>query len=278
MTALSAHHAKIVTSACRIIESSETAPSLTNLARTVGMSPYHFQRVFTQTTGLSPKAYAAAHRAQKIRIALPRSTTVTGAIFAAGYNSSGRFYADSAKTLGMTPKIFKRGGIETTIRFAVGQCSLGSILVAASDKGVCAIFLGDDPDALTRDLQDRFPHAQLIGGDRAFERLVANVVGLVENPRQEIDLPLDIRGTAFQQRVWQALTEIPLGQTATYAEIARRIGLPRAIRAVSGACASNKIAVVIPCHRVIRTDGSLSGYRWGIARKRALLLKEEVKI
>lgn len=275
MTALTAHHAKLVTRACRIIESADTPPALADLARTVGMSPFHFQRVFTATTGLSPKAYATAHRAKKVRAALPRSASVTGAIYQAGYNSNARFYANSTKTLGMTPKTFRKGGTDATIRFAVGQCSLGSILVAASDKGVCAIFLGDDPDALARNLQDRFPHAHLIGGDSAFEQLVAKVIGLVENPRQGVHLPLDIRGTAFQQKVWQALTEIPLGQTATYAEIAKRIGKPAAVRAVAGACANNKIAVVIPCHRVIRTDGSLSGYRWGVARKRALLKKEK---
>jgi AraC family transcriptional regulator of adaptative response/methylated-DNA-[protein]-cysteine methyltransferase len=239
------------------------------------MSPFHFQRVFTATTGLSPKAYATAHRAKKIRAALPRSTSVTNAIYQAGYNSNARFYANSNQTLGMTPRNFRKGGANATLRFAVGQCSLGAILVAASDKGVCAIFLGDDPNALARELQDRFPNAQLIGGDKAFEQLVAKVVGLVETPRQGLHLPLDIRGTAFQQKVWQALTEIPLGQTATYADIAKRIGQPAAVRAVAGACAANKIAVAIPCHRVIRTDGSLSGYRWGVPRKRALLQIEK---
>ena len=275
MTTRSAHHAKIVTRACRIIEAAENPPALAHLARTVGMSPFHFQRVFTATTGLSPKAYATAHRAKKVRAALSRSASVTNAIYQAGYNSTAHFYANSNKTLGMTPRNFRKGGADATIRFAVGQCSLGSILVAASDKGVCAIFLGDNPDALARELQDRFPNAQLIGDDKAFEQLVAQVVGLVENPHQGVHLPLDIRGTAFQQKVWQALTEIPLGQTATYAEIAKRIGKPKAVRAVAGACANNKIAIVIPCHRVIRTDGSLSGYRWGVARKRALLQKEK---
>jgi AraC family transcriptional regulator of adaptative response/methylated-DNA-[protein]-cysteine methyltransferase len=275
MTTPSAHHAKIVTRACRIIETADNPPALANLARTVGMSPFHFQRVFTATTGLSPKAYATAHRAKKIRAALPRSTSVTNAIYQAGYNSNARFYANSNQTLGMTPRNFRKGGANATLRFAVGQCSLGAILVAASDKGVCAIFLGDDPNALARELQDRFPNAQLIGGDKAFEQLVAKVVGLVETPRQGLHLPLDIRGTAFQQKVWQALTEIPLGQTATYADIAKRIGQPAAVRAVAGACAANKIAIAIPCHRVIRTDGSLSGYRWGVARKRALLQIEK---
>jgi AraC family transcriptional regulator of adaptative response/methylated-DNA-[protein]-cysteine methyltransferase len=272
---LSDHHAKLVTRACRLIETADKAPALIDLARTVGMSPFHFQRVFTQMTGLSPKAYAAAHRSVRIRQKLPRSASVTGAIYDAGYNSNGRFYAESARTLGMKPQTFRRGGNGATIRFAVGQTSLGSILVASTDQGVCAIFLGDDPDELTRNLQDRFPKADLIGADREFEKLVAKVVGLVENPRLGLQLPLDIRGTAFQQRVWRALTEIPLGQTASYAAIAKRIGLPEAVRAVAGACAANKLAVVVPCHRVVRTDGSLSGYRWGVERKRALLRKEK---
>jgi AraC family transcriptional regulator of adaptative response/methylated-DNA-[protein]-cysteine methyltransferase len=174
----------------------------------------------------------------------------------------------------MTPTDFRAGGAGAAIRFAVGECSLGSILVAATPKGICAISLGDDPDALVRGLQDRFPKAQLIGGDKTFERLVADVVGFVEAPAQGLDLPLDLRGTAFQQRVWQALRKIPAGTTTTYTEIAKRIGRPKAVRAVAQACAGNAIAVAIPCHRVVRLDGSLSGYRWGVARKRALLDKE----
>jgi AraC family transcriptional regulator of adaptative response/methylated-DNA-[protein]-cysteine methyltransferase len=174
----------------------------------------------------------------------------------------------------MTPKDFRAGGVGAEIRFAIGQCSLGSILVAATHKGICAISLGDDADALLRDLQDRFPKAQLIGGDAAFERLVAQVVGFVEAPAQGLDLPLDLRGTAFQQKVWQALKKIPPGTTATYTEIARRIGRPKAVRAVAQACANNAIAVAIPCHRVVRTDGGVSGYRWGVARKRALISRE----
>jgi AraC family transcriptional regulator, regulatory protein of adaptative response / methylated-DNA-[protein]-cysteine methyltransferase len=275
---LSAHYAKIVTQACRIIETAEKAPALQELARTVGISPFHFQRIFTKMTGLSPKAYATAHRAKKIRAALPRTQSVTEAIYDAGYHSNGRFYAKSAQTLGMPPKTFRKGGLGATIRFAIGKCSLDFVLVAASDKGVCAIFLGDVPNELTRELQQRFPKAQLISGDRNFEKIVAKVVALVENPRLGLDLPLDIRGTAFQQRVWRALTEIPLGQTATYSEIAQRIGSPKAVRAVGGACGANPISVIIPCHRVLRTDGSLCGYHWHIDRKRALLEKEKTAL
>ena len=216
-----------------------------------------------------------AHRAERVREELSRSgTTVTEAIYGAGFNSGGRFYETADQVLGMTPTDYRAGGATTEIRFAVGECSLGSILVARSEKGVCAILLGDDPDALARDLQDRFPHARLVGGDAGFEDLVAKVVGLVEAPAIGLDLPLDIRGTAFQQRVWQALREIPAGATASYAEIAERIGSPRSIRAVAQACAANPLAVAIPCHRVVRTDGALSGYRWGVERKRTLLDRE----
>jgi AraC family transcriptional regulator of adaptative response/methylated-DNA-[protein]-cysteine methyltransferase len=203
-----------------------------------------------------------------------RSGSVTEAIFDAGYNANSRFYEKSNQVLGMTPSNYRAGGANTEIRFAVGECSLGAILVAQSERGVCAILLGDDPDELARDLQDRFPRADLIGGDEAFEQLVAKVVGFVAAPELGLDLPLDVRGTAFQQRVWQALREIPAGQTASYTDIANRIGAPKAVRAVAGACAANALAVAIPCHRVVRNDGGLSGYRWGVERKRALLKKE----
>jgi AraC family transcriptional regulator of adaptative response/methylated-DNA-[protein]-cysteine methyltransferase len=176
--------------------------------------------------------------------------------------------------LGMTPRDYRAGGANAEIRFAVGECSLGSILVAMSELGVCAILLGDDPDALARNLQDRFPRATLVGGDKDFEHLVARVVGFVEAPGLGLDLPLDVRGTAFQQRVWQALRDIPAGATASYTEIARRIGAPRSARAVAQACAANPLAVAIPCHRVVRNDGDVSGYRWGVERKRALLRRE----
>jgi len=266
--------AAAVAKACRLIESAEEAPNLDALARSAGMSRFHFHRVFKGVTGVTPKEYLAAHRAKRTRDELARSATVTDAIYAAGFGSSGRFYASSSRVLGMTPGCFRAGGEGVAIRFAVGQCSLGAIIVAATEKGICAISLGDDPEALVRDLQDRFPRAALIGADAEFERLVARVVGFVEAPGVGADLPLDVRGTAFQQRVWQALRKIPPGTTATYSEIAKRIGAPRAVRAVAHACASNGIAVAIPCHRVVRTDGSLSGYRWGTERKRALLERE----
>jgi len=272
--ALAEHHAAAVAKACRLIETAEDMPDLDALAETAGMSRFYFHRVFRATTGLTPKAYGAAHRARRVRDELARRPTVTDALYEAGFNSNTRFYATSAAILGMTPTDFRAGGPGTTIRFAVGECSLGSILVAATDKGVCAISLGDEPQALLRDLQDRFPRATLIGGDAGFEQLVAKVVGFVEAPALGLDLPLDVRGTAFQQRVWKALREIPAGVTATYTDIAKRIGAPEAVRAVGAACGANAIAVAIPCHRVVRTDGGLAGYRWGVARKRALLARE----
>jgi AraC family transcriptional regulator, regulatory protein of adaptative response / methylated-DNA-[protein]-cysteine methyltransferase len=266
-------HAAIA-KACRLIEHSEEAPTLEALAVSAGMSRFHFHRTFKAVTGVTPKAYAVARRISRVRDRLARSATVAEAIYGAGFNSNGRFYATSTQALGMTPTAFRAGGANLAIRFAIGECSLGSILVAATDKGICAILLGDDPDALAHDLQDRFPHARLIGGDEAFERLVAQVVGFVEAPAIGLDLPLDIRGTAFQQRVWQVLREIPAGATASYLDVARRLGSPGAVRAVAQACAANAIAVAIPCHRVVRNDGALSGYRWGVERKCALLQRE----
>jgi AraC family transcriptional regulator of adaptative response/methylated-DNA-[protein]-cysteine methyltransferase len=267
-------HAAAVARACRLIETADDPPGLDALAGAAGMSRFHFHRVFKAVTGVTPKAYAAAHRARRVREELSRSHTVTDAIYGAGFNSSGRFYEAAAGVLGMTPTSFRSGGDGASMRFAVGECSLGSILVATSVRGVCAILLGDDPAALVKDLQDRFPKARLIGGEPGFERLVARVVGFVEAPALGLDLPLDVRGTAFQQRVWQALRDIPAGTTATYSEIAGRLGVPKAVRAVAQACASNGLAVAIPCHRVVRSDGALAGYRWGVERKRALLDRE----
>ncbi len=272
--ALAEQHAASITRACRLIEESETAPTLDALATSVGMSRYHFHRLFSSITGLTPKAYADAHRAQRLRSALGSTDSVTEAIFAAGYNSSGRFYAAADDVLGMTPTRYRKGGADSQIRFAVGECSLGAILVAQSERGVCAIAMGDDPEQLARDLQDRFPHAALVGDDAAFAQLVAQVVGFVEAPGIGLDLPLDVRGTAFQQRVWQVLREVPVGETVSYTELAERLGIPQSVRAVASACAANTLAVVIPCHRVIRQDGSLSGYRWGVERKRALIKRE----
>ena len=268
-------HAGLVAQACRRIEAAEQPPSLDDLARQAGLSPFHFHRVFKAATGLTPKAYADAHRANAVRTSLARgSSSVTEAIFDAGFNANSRFYEHADAMLGMKPTQYRAGGVDARIEFAIGESSLGAILVARSQRGVCAISLGDDADLLLRELQDRFPRAELVGGDTGFERLVAQVVGMIEQPNLGIDLPLDVRGTAFQQRVWQALGQIPPGQTASYAQIAQRIGSPTSVRAVAQACASNTLAVAIPCHRVVRSDGALSGYRWGVERKRELLLRE----
>ncbi|MEX0586803.1 MAG: methylated-DNA--[protein]-cysteine S-methyltransferase, partial [Pirellulales bacterium] len=248
------------------------------LAAAVELSRYHFHRIFKTFTGVTPKSYAAAQRTQRVRGELAQGGAVTRAVYGAGYNSPGPFYASSTEQLGMTPTAFRNGGRGETLRFAVGECSLGSVLVAASDKGICAILLGDDPDALARDLQDRFPLARFIDPDSTFDCCVAAAIGLVEQPALGLDLPLDIRGTAFQVRVWQELRKIPPGQTATYTQIAHRLGQPRAARATARACAANRLAIAIPCHRVIRTDASLSGYRWGVERKAELLRREQAQL
>jgi AraC family transcriptional regulator, regulatory protein of adaptative response / methylated-DNA-[protein]-cysteine methyltransferase len=263
-----------IAAACRMIERSEEPPTLAMLAAQADLSPHHFHRVFKSITGLTPKGFADAHRTKRVRDQLADGSSVTEAIYGAGFNSSSRFYEKAGAMLGMAPSAFREGGANATIRFAVGECLLGSVLVAASDKGVCAILLGDEPETLLHDLQDRFPRAELLGGSADFEAIVAAVIGVVEAPNIGLDLPLDVRGTAFQQRVWTALRAIPAGTTASYAEVALAIGAPRSVRAVAHACSANALAVAIPCHRVVRTDGSLSGYRWGIERKRQLLAME----
>jgi AraC family transcriptional regulator of adaptative response/methylated-DNA-[protein]-cysteine methyltransferase len=267
-------HAEKVAEACRLIEAAEDEPRLDALARAVGLSPYHFHRIFKTILGVTPKTYATAHRNKRVREELGRSATVTQAIYGAGFNSNGRFYATSSEVLGMTPSQFRSGAPNSEIKFAIGDCSLGSVLVAASDKGVCAILFGDDAEILRNDLRKQFPRARIVGGDKVFGQLAAEVIAFVEAPRIGLDLPLDVQGTAFQHRVWDALRRIPTGRTASYAEIAKAIGSPKSVRAVARACASNRIAVAIPCHRVIGSDGSLTGYRGGIERKRALLAKE----
>lgn len=273
-TQVAAHHAQLVANACRHIEQAESPPSLEVLAAQAGLSPFHFHRVFKAVTGLTPKGYASAHRSRKVRDGLKDQHSVTNALYDAGFNSNSRFYESANQLLGMKPSDYRAGGTNNEILFAVGQCSLGAILVAQSTRGVCAILLGDDPDKLVRDLQDQFPKASLVGADHSFEQLVAQVVGFIEAPALGLDLPLDLRGTAFQERVWQALRDIPLGSTVSYGQIAERIGAPKAFRAVAQACGANCLAVAIPCHRVVRSNGDLSGYRWGVERKRQLLARE----
>jgi AraC family transcriptional regulator, regulatory protein of adaptative response / methylated-DNA-[protein]-cysteine methyltransferase len=268
-------HAEAIARACKLIEASaDETPDVDALAAAAGMSPSHFHRVFKSQTGVTPKAYAIAHRAQRVRDELAGGRSVTSAMHRTGFNSNGRFYSTAAKTLGMKPAAYRAGGAGMTIRFAVGKCSLGVILVAASEVGICAISLGDDPDELVTWLKDRFRRADFVGGDKKFERLVAQIVAFVDDPAIGLNLPLDIRGTAFQQRVWQKLAEIPLGATRTYSAIARDLGVPKSSRAVGAACGANPIAVAIPCHRVVASNGALTGYRWGVERK-AKLLKSE---
>jgi AraC family transcriptional regulator of adaptative response/methylated-DNA-[protein]-cysteine methyltransferase len=272
--ALSALHAAAVSRACRALDAGDGLTSLAALAKSVGLGPSHFHRVFKRFTGLTPKGYAAAQRAKRVRDELGRAPSVTQAIYAAGFNSSAPFYAKAARWIGMSASDYRRGGNQTCIHFATTECSLGQLLVAATDRGVCAIAMGDDRAVLLSDLRARFPKAELVEGDLDFADVVAKVVALVEKPAQGMALPLDVRGTAFQHRVWRAISEIAAGETRTYAELAERIGSPRATRTVAGACAANPVAIVIPCHRVVRGDGNLSGYRWGVERKRTLLERE----
>jgi AraC family transcriptional regulator of adaptative response/methylated-DNA-[protein]-cysteine methyltransferase len=271
---LAQRHQQIISAACRAIEAGDKIPDLARLAETAQMSRYHFHRLFKTITGVTPKAYATAVRRRELTAGLLTEGSVTDALYGSGFNSSGSFYASSNRLLGMTPSQFRDQGQGETIRFAVGECSLGSLLVAATATGVCAIFLGDDPEALTQDLENRFRNATLVGADRDFEQLMAQVVSYIDVPTASVNLPLDIRGTAFQQQVWQALQEIPSGTTVNYSDLASRIGSPKACRAVAQACGANPVAVVIPCHRVVRRDGGLGGYRWGIERKRQLLARE----
>ncbi len=259
---------------CRLIERSEETPSLEKLAKHAGMSTFHLHRTFKAITGLTPSDYGAAHRTKRVRETLGKSQSVTDAIYDAGFNSNSRFYESANEALGMTPTSFRAGGANTVIHFAIAECSLGSILVATSERGVCAVLMGDDPLLLVRDLQDQFPRADLVGDETGYEDMVAKVIGLIERPAVGLDLPLDIRGTAFQQRVWKALQQIPVGTTASYTDVARSIGMPKAVRAVAQACGANTLAVAIPCHRVVKNDGALSGYRWGVERKRALIDRE----
>lgn len=272
---LAQRRASLIAEACRLIETSDAPPTLTALAHRAGLSPHHFHRVFRSLTGLTPHEYASAHRARQVQTELRRNNRVIDAIYESGWGSTGRFYAVSQETLGMTPSQYRANGAGTTIRFAVGECSLGFVLVALNDRGVCAILLGDEPGRLQSELEGRFSNANLVGGDDDLEQTLAQVLAFVEEPSRGLDLPLDVRGTAFQHRVWDALRRVPSGSTVTYSDLAMRIGSPRAARAVARACAANALAVAIPCHRVVKSDGAPGGYRWGVERKHALLNLEE---
>jgi len=271
---LAVRQAQAVAEACRLIDTAEAEPDLDTLARACGMSRFHFHRVFKAQVGITPKAYAAARRAERLRAGLAQAETVTAAAYDAGFGSSGRFYAAAPAVLGMAPARYRQGGTGETIRYALARASLGEVLVAATARGVCAILLGDAGNALLADLRARFPQADLVAAGPDFAGLLANAVALVDTPHAAVELPLDVRGTAFQQRVWQALRAVPPGQTISYAQLAERLGMPQGARAVAAACAANPAAIAIPCHRVVRNDGALAGYRWGIERKRRLLACE----
>ena len=269
--------ASAVARACSMIEGSDPIPTLGDLAASVGLSPAYFHRIFKKTLGVTPKEFAMSVRTRRLRDGLDRGETIAGAIYGAGFGSIGRAYDESLEALGMTPGEYRNGGEGRSIRFGSAETSIGWVLVASTDRGICSIELGDSREGLEASLFERFPGAELAGDDPLFADRVRQVVALVESPGSGLGLPLDIRGTAFQRRVWEALRAIPTGSTATYAEVARSIGRPSASRAVASACGSNELAVAIPCHRVIRSDGGLGGYRWGIDRKRALLDEEAKK-
>jgi AraC family transcriptional regulator of adaptative response/methylated-DNA-[protein]-cysteine methyltransferase len=272
---LAQRQAELIVQACRQIESAEQPPSLAELAAHAGLSLFHFHRLFKSHTGVTPKAYAIAHRTQRVRGELARAGSVTQAIYNAGYSSSGQFYAAASVQLGMPPKLLRSGGKDTSLHYAVSDCWLGRFLVAATEIGVCAILLGDDDEALLAELRHRFPRAELLAGDRDFAATIKKVATLLKRPTAAIDLPLDIHGTAFQQQVWQLLRQVPAGTTTTYSALAKQLGQPQAVRAVASAVASNPLAVAVPCHRVIRASGDLAGYRWGVERKRQLLNREK---
>jgi AraC family transcriptional regulator of adaptative response/methylated-DNA-[protein]-cysteine methyltransferase len=267
-------HMKAIILACKLIEESEEHLRLKTLAAAVGLSSSHFHRLFKEIVGVTPKEYATTVRMDRVRSGLAQGSSITQTIYDAGFNAISRFYERSRGTLGMTPRIYKMGAAGLRLRVAVASSLLGWVLVAATDRGICSIDLGDTPQSLVERLRLRFPKAEVCQDDSGFAGWVSRVVAVIEVPAHGFDLPLDIQGTAFQQRVWKALREIPPGSTKSYSEIAAQIGRPTAARAVGRACASNRLAVVIPCHRAVRGDGGLGGYRWGSERKQQLLERE----
>jgi AraC family transcriptional regulator, regulatory protein of adaptative response / methylated-DNA-[protein]-cysteine methyltransferase len=260
--------------ACRLIDEAETPPKLVDLAKAAGFSPYHFHRLFKKILGVTPKAYIAARRTGKLQDRLAEGAAVTHAIYDSGFNSSSRFYEQSAGSLGMKASAYRRGGEGVEIAYAVVRCYLGHVLVAGTARGLSMIAFGDDPTELVAELKQRFPRAVWRENAKDFAAQVKRVVAFIEAPAAGLDLPLDIQGTAFQRRVWQALRQVPAGTTASYAEIARKIGKPAAVRAVAQACGANPVAVAVPCHRIVRSDGGVGGYRWGTARKEKILARE----
>jgi AraC family transcriptional regulator of adaptative response/methylated-DNA-[protein]-cysteine methyltransferase len=268
-------HVAAIRAACEQLAQAEGALPLAQLAQDSGLSPHHFHRVFKRVTGVTPAEYRRTLRLQRAQRALHAAPRITDAIYDAGFNAPSRFYAQAEAQLGMAPRVWRAGGRGETIRYAVRPCSLGQVLVAATERGICSILFADSAAQAEVELRARFAQAVLLPAEADFEQRLAQVVAYVDRPQGALDLPLDVRGTAFQHQVWQALREIPVGTTATYTQVAQRIGAPRAVRAVAKACADNPVAVAVPCHRVIRGDGALAGYRWGLARKQALLAREK---
>ena len=267
--------AERVRRACRLIDDAEDKPDLRAIAEAAGLSPFHFHRLFKRLVGVTPREYVAARHAGRLRESLQRGTSVTEAIYDAGFSSSSRVYETANEALGMTPGAYRAGAPGLTITYAITRCSLGTLLVAATPRGVCTIELGDSPEALRRRLAQRFAKAAVVQDDRAVKHCVEAITRYLDAPAQNIDLPLDIRGTVFQRRVWDALRRIPRGETRTYSDIAREIGAPDAVRAVGSACGANPVALVVPCHRAVRTDGGLGGYAWGLPVKERLLEVEK---
>jgi len=263
-----------IAQACQLIEASETPPSLDRLAQAAGLSRFHFHRVFKSELGMTPKQYADAVRQERARKTLAGGGSVTDAIYEAGYQNPARFYQNAVSALGMRPGDYRAGGRGQTIWYALADCAFGRALIAGTARGLCAIFLGESDNDLRADLEARFPSARLVTADEAVAGCVSETLKYIEWPDALFRLPLDIQGTAFQQKVWAALRDIPFGGTATYSDIARKIGTPSATRAVASACGANPVAVAVPCHRIVRADGGMGGYRWGVPRKQALLARE----
>jgi len=269
-------HADAIARVCRAIDEAEESPRLEELAAIANLSPFHFHRVFKAETGVTPAAYAAAVKDRRAKQALEGGASVTEAVYDAGYGAASRFYAKSKARFGMAPARWKNRGAGEHIRVAVAPCALGHVLVAVTDKGVCALELGDDPAAMLDWFRERFSAAETVVDDAGLGGTVSAIVELIEHPRTaSADLPLDVRGTAFQQQVWDALRRIPPGETWTYGQLAEHLGHPKAARAVGAACGQNRVAVLIPCHRVVGSNGSLTGFAYGVERKRELLKREK---
>ena len=266
--------AEAVRAACAMIEASEGIPSLAKLAARAGYAPHHFQRMFRDITGVTPRSYAEGVRGRRLAAALAEGARVAEAVAGAGFGSESRVYENSTKHLGMTPGAARRGGAGEEIRITEAESPFGPLLIGATSGGICFLGFGEPAEALRGDLAARFPAARLMAAPEALAETLRRVIAFIEEPRAALDLPLDLRGTIFQRRVWAALRHIPPGETRSYSALAAEMGAPRATRAVARACAQNPVSLAVPCHRVVGKDGDITGYRWGVTRKRDLLLRE----